>query len=262
MPRLHPRLLLTALFIAVAPLLRSAEPAATPALGQAKTAGPTPITESDLLKIKLVESPVLSPDGRWVVYVVRSIEAEAKPADPSAPPDWAYRTQLWIAATDGQTAPRPLTHGTARNSSPAWSPAGDRLAFVRSAGKEKPQVYLIPLAGGGAMTLTKLETGAGSPRWSPDGTKVLFTSSLSYAQVRAALEKAGKDSAPAWSLEKPSCFATASMMGFVTWGASSTPTRLIAAASATVNGIATPRPRPRVAAMSTWGAPGERSATT
>ena len=216
MPRLHPRLLLTALFIAVAPLLRSAEPAATPALGQAKTAGPTPITESDLLKIKLVESPVLSPDGRWVVYVVRSIEAEAKPADPSAPPDWAYRTQLWIAATDGQTAPRPLTHGTARNSSPVWSPAGDRLAFVRSAGKEKPQVHLLPLAGGEAMPLTKLETGAGSPRWSPDGTKILFTSSLTYAQVRAALEKAGKDAAPAWSREKPGRKANDT----ANWGAS------------------------------------------
>ncbi|HKB58007.1 MAG TPA: S9 family peptidase, partial [Lacunisphaera sp.] len=145
-----------------------------------------------------VETPALSPDGRWVAYVVRSIEPK-----PDAKDDWTYRTQLWLAAVDGKTPPRQLTFGTARNSSPAWSPSGDRLAFVRNVEKEKPQVYVLPLAGGEAMPLTKLETGAANPRWSPDGTRILFTSPMSYAQVRDALEKANRESAPAWSKEKP-----------------------------------------------------------
>jgi dipeptidyl aminopeptidase/acylaminoacyl peptidase len=166
--------------------------------GGAESAALAPITATDLFNLKQLESPALSPDGRQVVYVVRSIEPK-----PGAKDDWTYRTQLWLAATDGSVAPRQLTFGAAGNASPAWSPRGDGIAFVRTVEKEKPQVWLLALAGGEARALTKLETGAGNPRWSPDGSKILFSSSLSLAQVRAALEKAGKPAAPGWSLEKP-----------------------------------------------------------
>ena len=187
MPRPLPLLFLAALCLTGLPALRCAEPTT-----------PTLITVADLFNIKTVESPALSPDGRWVAYVVRSIEPK-----PDAKDDWTYRSQLWLAATDGRTPPRQLTFGAARNSSPTWSPAGDRLAFVRNVEKEKPQVYILPITGGEALPLTKLETDATNPRWSPDGTRLLFTSTLSYAQVRAALEKKSPEAAPAWSHEKP-----------------------------------------------------------
>jgi Tol biopolymer transport system component len=179
---------LVVLVLVLAPASRAAETAPAKSL----------ITAADLLNIKQLESPALSPDGKWLVYVVRSIEAK-----PDAKDDWVYRTQLWLAATDGRTQPRQLTFGLARNSAPAWSPSGDRLVFVRSADKEKPQIYVMSLAGGEAQPLTKIDTGAGGPRWSPDGTKILFTSSLSYDQVRSALEKAGKSATPPWAGERP-----------------------------------------------------------
>ncbi len=185
----RPLLFLTALCLAVAPVLRSAEAPAAPS---------SLITASDLLKIQTLEAPALSPDGKWVAYIVRSIEPK-----PDTKDDWIYRTQLWLAATDGKTPPRQLTFGTARNSNPAWSPDGKQIALVRAADKEKPQIYLLPVDGGEAAPLTKLETGASAPRWSPDGKQILFSTSLSYAEVRAALEKANKDAAPAWSAEKP-----------------------------------------------------------
>jgi dipeptidyl aminopeptidase/acylaminoacyl peptidase len=197
MPRLFPLLFLAAICLAPALAVRSAESALSAAV-PAKADAPTLITAADLFHVRSVESPALSPDGKWVVYVLRTIEPK-----PDAKDDWTYRTQLWLAAMDGKTPPRQLTFGPARNSSPTWSPAGDRLAFVRSVEKEKPQVYLLPVAGGEALPLTRIETGATSPRWSPDGTKLLFTSSLSYAQVRAALEKKAAPAAPAWSNEKP-----------------------------------------------------------
>ncbi|MBI2812929.1 MAG: S9 family peptidase [Opitutae bacterium] len=181
-------LFLAALCLVSAPVLRCAE----------STEAKSPITAADLLNLKQLESPALSPDGRWVVYVVRSIEPKAGETD-----DWTYRTRLWLAATDGSAAPRQLTFGAARDSSPAWSPAGDHIAFVRAVEKEKPQIHLLPLAGGEARPLTKIETGATSPRWSPDGAQILFTSSLAYAQVRAALEKKSADATPAWSNERP-----------------------------------------------------------
>ncbi|PHX84689.1 MAG: hypothetical protein CK538_10755, partial [Opitutia bacterium] len=43
------------------------------------------IVASDLLKLKQLESPALSPDGRSVVYVVRSIEPK-----PDAKDEWVY----------------------------------------------------------------------------------------------------------------------------------------------------------------------------
>ncbi|NBR09028.1 MAG: S9 family peptidase [Opitutaceae bacterium] len=159
---------------------------------------PTLITASDLFNIKQIESPALSPDGRWVAYIVRSIEPLPESKD-----DGAYRTQLWLAAVDGTSQPRPLTFGSATHAQLTWSPQGNQLAFVRSVEKEKPQIYLLSLAGGEAQPLTKIPTGAGNPQWSPDGTRILFTSTLSYAQLRAAREKAGLASAPAWSNEKP-----------------------------------------------------------
>ena len=159
---------------------------------------PTLITAADLFNLKQIESPALSPDGRWVAYLVRSIEPLPESKD-----DGSYRTQLWLAAVDGKTPPRPLTFGAATQAQPTWSPQGHQLAFVRSVDKEKPQIYLLSLAGGEALPLTKIPTGAGNPLWSPDGTRILFTSSLSYAQMRAAREKAGQASTPAWSNEKP-----------------------------------------------------------
>ena len=66
----------------------------------------------------------------------------------------------------------------------------------------------VSLLDGGMAAYTRdkanpLETGAANPRWSPDGRRLLFSSSLNYAQVRAALEKAGAVATPPWSPEKP-----------------------------------------------------------
>jgi dipeptidyl aminopeptidase/acylaminoacyl peptidase len=178
--------------LAVLPALPSAVPAAEAARETAL------IQATDLLKLKQLESPALSPDGKWIVYVVRSIETK-----PEAKDDWVYQEHLWLAAADGSVAPRQLTHSSASNSSPTWHPAGDRIAFVRTVEKEKPQIYVLSLGGGEAEPLTKCETGATDPHWSPDGTKLLFTSALDYAQVRAALARAGADVAPKWKTEKP-----------------------------------------------------------
>ncbi len=177
-----------ALFIVVAVASRAAE--------TAPKESPL-IQATDLLKLKQLDSPALSPDGKWVVYVVKSIEPK-----PDAKDDWTYQSHLWLAAVDGSSAPRQLTR-TGSDSSPQWHPSGDRLAFVRTIEKEKPQVFVISLAGGEAAALTKVDTGAGSPRWSPDGGRILFTSSLNYAQVRSALEKAGADTKPKWATEQP-----------------------------------------------------------
>ncbi|MFM7751019.1 MAG: TolB family protein, partial [Opitutaceae bacterium] len=115
-----------------------------------RAAEPSLITVADLLKLKQLDAPALSPDGRRVVYVVKSIEPRA-----DTPGEWDYRTHLWIAATDGSSPPRQLTFGAGGDGDPVWSPQGDRLAFTRSAERGRGQIYLLPLDGGEAAPLTK-----------------------------------------------------------------------------------------------------------
>ncbi|HEY0943940.1 MAG TPA: S9 family peptidase, partial [Opitutaceae bacterium] len=118
--------------------------------------------------------------------------------------EYAYRTQLWLAAVSGRPAPRQLTAGEAGASAAVWSPAGDRLAFVRNDAKKKPQLWILPANGGEAWQLTKLPSGAQNPRWSPDGRRLLFTSELTQREVREALEKAdAKAAPPPWPDERP-----------------------------------------------------------
>jgi dipeptidyl aminopeptidase/acylaminoacyl peptidase len=197
MPSSLPLRLLVVFSLAL-PIVLRASPAETTTKTDAAASAKALITAADLLNIKQLETPALSPDGKWVVYVLRSIEPK-----PDTKDDWIYRTQLWLAATDGKTTPRQLTYGQARSSAPAWSPSGDRIAFVRADEKGKAQIHVLALAGGEAQAITKLETGAGNPRWSPDGTKILFTSSLTHSQVRSALEKKDKPALPAWVYERP-----------------------------------------------------------
>src|SRR5258708_33835558 len=96
----------------------------------AEPAAPTLITAADLFDIKTVESPALSPDGKWVAYVLRTIEpalsaAGSAKAEAGSKDSWPYRPQLWRAQTDRQPPPPPLTFGPAANSPPAPAPAVD-----------------------------------------------------------------------------------------------------------------------------------------
>jgi dipeptidyl aminopeptidase/acylaminoacyl peptidase len=167
--------------------------------GQTPANSPTAITASDLLQIKVLDTPALSPDGAWVVYTVRSIEPKS-----AAPDEWVYHTHLWLAATDGSQPARQLTRNATQNSAPNWHPDSRRIAFVRGSDTpgEKAQIHVLSLDGGEAVAWTRLETGAGAPQWSPVGRSLMFQSTLSEAQLRAALETARQPSAPPWPSER------------------------------------------------------------
>lgn len=125
-----------------------------------------PVHIDDLFKLKFVHDARFSPDGLKIVYSVSHIDGEKD--------DEKEHMTLWLMTLETGES-RQLTSGQTSDSSPQWSPDGKQIAFV-SARNGKPQIYLIPVDGGEAQTLTKLKQGVGGgPEWSPDGKYIAFT---------------------------------------------------------------------------------------
>jgi dipeptidyl aminopeptidase/acylaminoacyl peptidase len=129
------------------------------------------MTIDDLLSVKWIGDPQVSPDGVRAVYV-------QKVADPETD---SYRSHLWIVPLAGGAA-RQFTAGNHQDSLPRWSPDGRSIAFLsdRAAaggepGAKKPkQIYVISADGGEARAVT---SGAFNPSdlvWSPDSRTIAF----------------------------------------------------------------------------------------
>ena len=116
----------------------------------------------DLVNLNNAGSPRISPDGRSVVYTVRTTDWEHN----------RYDTEIWLA-WDG-AEPLKLTHTDGGNStSPRWSPDGEWIGFLAKRG-EKQQIHLIRARGGEAWTLTDAEEDIGGLAWAPDGGRIAF----------------------------------------------------------------------------------------
>jgi dipeptidyl aminopeptidase/acylaminoacyl peptidase len=131
----------------------------------AQQAAKHPITFDDMIKMRRVAEPKISPDGKWVAYTLATPDMDAN----------RNASNIWMVSTAGG-APQQLTQ-SGHDSSPVWSPDGKTIAFLSSRGGDS-QVYLLSLEGGEAQKLTKLSTGADIVKWSPDGKTIAFTSSV------------------------------------------------------------------------------------
>jgi len=119
----------------------------------------------DVYELTWVGQPKVSCDGRTVAVTVSSIDREEN----------AYRSSIWLVASDGSTAPRRFTAGPKADTTPRWSPDGTNLAFASDRERDKKQVYVMPADGGEAMRLTDLKEDASELAWSPDGTRIAFS---------------------------------------------------------------------------------------
>ncbi|QJW97234.1 S9 family peptidase [Frigoriglobus tundricola] len=147
-----------------APLVKGEPPAGSPL---APPPAKRPMTMADFFAVKRVAAPQISPDGKQVVYQITSIDLERNKGT----------TALWIAATDGKTAPKQLTPKDRQGRNPRWSPDGKRILFESGS-----DLWVMPADGGDPVLVTKISTGASHGIWSPDGKSVAFVSSV-YPEV-------------------------------------------------------------------------------
>ncbi|KKK36428.1 peptidase [Mesobacillus campisalis] len=121
----------------------------------------------DLLELKSVTDPQMSPDGKKCAYVQTEIVKGKND----------YASNLYILDLAGNSGPKQWTFGNVRNHSPKWSPDGTKLAFV-STREGKAQVFVLEAGGGEARKLTSCPHGASGPIWSPDSRRIAFSAHL------------------------------------------------------------------------------------
>jgi dipeptidyl aminopeptidase/acylaminoacyl peptidase len=148
-------------------------------LSTAATYAQTPSAPSidDVINLKRVGSPAISPDGRQVAFTIRETNWDEN----------AYETEIWIGdAATGQS--RQVSNARKSSMQPAWSPDGAWLAFV-SDRDGKRQLYRIALRGGEAERLTSTEDGVNAFGWSPSGKQLAFTMQDPVSEAMKEREK-------------------------------------------------------------------------
>jgi dipeptidyl aminopeptidase/acylaminoacyl peptidase len=170
------------------------------ALGSAARAadgGNAPFTVEDLVLLKRITDPQVSPDGRRVAFVQRETDMDANNG----------RISLWLLdLTSGTAQPRRLTDVKANDSSPRWSPDSRTLYFL-STRSGSSQVWRLALSGGEAQRVTDYPLDVGALKLSPRGDLLalsmeVFPDCATLACTRERLDARAKDKATGRTYER------------------------------------------------------------
>jgi len=161
---------------------------ALPAVAQVKH----PFTFEDMMKLKRVGDPQVSPDGKWVIFSVVDVDLEANTKTP----------HVWIVPLNHTAGSSSASGGLGMTSEreiiadqdadrPRWAPEGKRFAFL-STKEGGSQVWIADFDAAsetvtGVHKLTSIATEDGGELWSPDGKNILFTSNV-YPECDGAPE--------------------------------------------------------------------------
>ena len=153
-----------------------------PAFAQTKH----PLTFEGMMSLKRVGEPIVSPDGKWVVFSVVDVDVGANKKTPHI---WIVSTGIGTGVSPVQAEPNSAGSWRERilipdqdSDRPRWAPDGKRFAFISN--KEGgSQVWIADFdATAGKVTgvhkLTSIATEADGELWSPDGKNIVFKSDV------------------------------------------------------------------------------------
>ncbi|HLT29053.1 MAG TPA: S9 family peptidase [Myxococcaceae bacterium] len=124
------------------------------------SATPHPYNAHDQVTLARIGAPTVSPDGKQVVYTLRTTDLEADRG----------RFHLWSVPVAGGT-PKQLTRGKESTHQPVWAPDGSAIYFLTNRSGSS-QVWRLPAAGGEAEQVTRLELDVSAFALSPDGKQL------------------------------------------------------------------------------------------
>ena len=145
------------------------------------------LDEETYMEMETVGSPNISPDGKQIIFTRGWVD---KMNDRQA-------SNLWIADSNGERI-RELTHGNWRDSSPVWSPDGEKIAFL-SDKDGTSQIHVMWLDTREVAQLTHVDTTPESLRWSPDGKMLVLTMFLEDTDDILEVELPDESEGASWA---------------------------------------------------------------
>jgi len=131
-----------------------------------------PFTFEDMMRLKRIGGPVVSPNGKWVLFGAVDVDLQENKRTP----------HLWVVPIAGGDALQ-LPSTPAGESGGRWSPDGKSYLFI-SAAEGGSQVWTntfepeSSMPGGVPKKITNISTEADGTIWSPDGKNIVFTSDV------------------------------------------------------------------------------------